>query len=214
MSPSSRRLDGECSCPCCNGPSGSNEATFAALRLGSPNRKGAQRVPNQTRLPLVSKTRNYCHSQSGQARHQCPALFKQHESLLLTQHRFTNARGVIIHTVLLYGGSTTTTTTIAAAATITTTSTTKHNYFIGPEHFDELMIYAARSNSLVNLRGPSSANLSGMIQCVLEEVPKWSGLARISIDEVIGIEMEKPMDLETYLLGIVTEIAYEIMELF
>ncbi|ESQ28750.1 hypothetical protein EUTSA_v10018132mg [Eutrema salsugineum] len=139
--------------------------------------------------------------------------------LILTQQRFTNAREVIIHTELLVGGNT----------------NRQDNYLIGPELFDELMIYAARSDNLVNLPGitggflvdsmiehleerniscglkPLSAEADKLIQGVLEEVPKWARLARIGVDEVIGIEMEKWMDLETHLFGVGSEIAYEIL---
>ncbi|KAL0877408.1 hypothetical protein Bca101_027113 [Brassica carinata] len=137
--------------------------------------------------------------------------------LTLTQQRFTKAREVLIHTELLVG------------------STTQENYLIGPELFDELMIYAARSDNLLNLPGitggflvdamiehleerniscelkPSSAEASELIQGVFEEVPKWAALARVSLDEVIGIEMEKWMVLETHLFGVGSEIAYEIV---
>lgn len=59
MSPVSRRSDGEYSCDCSNGPSGSNETTFSPLKFGSPHRhysqccrepkerRGVQRIPNQ-----------------------------------------------------------------------------------------------------------------------------------------------------------------------
>ncbi|KAF8080640.1 hypothetical protein N665_0931s0006 [Sinapis alba] len=137
--------------------------------------------------------------------------------LILTQQRFTNAREVIIHTELLVG------------------TTTQDNYLIGPELFDELMIYAARSDNLLNLPGitggflvdamiehleerniscglkPSSAGASELIQGVLEEVPKWAAIARIEMDEVISIEMEKWMELETHMLGVGSEIASEIV---
>ncbi|KAF8050068.1 hypothetical protein N665_2051s0003 [Sinapis alba] len=140
--------------------------------------------------------------------------------LISTQQRFTNAREVILHAELLLGGPT----------------TTQDNYLIGPELFDELMIHAARSDHLVNLTGitggflvdamiehleernissglkpSSSADASGLIRGVLEEVPKWAALSRIDMDEVIDIEMEKWMDLETHLLGVGAEIAYEIL---
>ncbi|KAF8091608.1 hypothetical protein N665_0441s0015 [Sinapis alba] len=140
--------------------------------------------------------------------------------LISTQQRFTSAREVILHTELLLGG----------------TTTTQDNYLIGPELFDELMIYAARSDNLVNLTGitggflvdamiehleernissglkpSSSTDASVLIRGVLEEVPKWAALARIDMDEVIDIEMEKWMDLETHLLGVGSEIAYEIL---
>ncbi|KAL0801140.1 hypothetical protein Bca101_056316 [Brassica carinata] len=140
--------------------------------------------------------------------------------LISTQQRFTNAREVILHAELLLSG---------------TTSTTQDNYLIEQELFDELMIYAARSDHLVNLTGitggflvdamiehleerniscglkPSSnADPPGLIRGVLEEVPKWAALARIDMDEVIDIEMEKWMDLETHELGVGSEIAYEI----
>ncbi|XP_018508303.1 uncharacterized protein LOC103831147 isoform X2 [Brassica rapa] len=142
--------------------------------------------------------------------------------LLSTHQRFTNAREVILHTELSLGG--------------TTTSTTQDNYLIGPELFDELMIYAAHSDHLVNLTGitggflvdamiehleerntscglkpSSSADASVLIRGVLEEVPKWAALARIDMDEIIHIEMEKWMDLETHTLGVGSEIAYEIL---
>jgi len=132
--------------------------------------------------------------------------------LILTQQRFTIAREVIIHTELLVG-----------------TTTTQENYLIGPELFDELMIYAARSDNLVNLPGltggflvdamiehleetniscgllkPLTAKQDELIRGVIEEVPKW---ARVNMDEVIGIEM----DLETHLFGVGSEIAYEIL---
>ncbi|CAN8243637.1 unnamed protein product [Cochlearia groenlandica] len=137
--------------------------------------------------------------------------------LILTQQRFTAAREVIINTELLVG------------------TTKQENYLIGPELFDELMIYAARSDNLVNLPGItggflvdamiehleerniscgvklSSAETDELIKDVLEKVPKWGKLARVSMDEVIGIEMEKWMDLETHLLGLGSEIAYEIL---
>ncbi|KAL9310920.1 hypothetical protein AtEden1_Chr1g0067101 [Arabidopsis thaliana] len=131
---------------------------------------------------------------------------------ILTQQRFTIAREVIIHTELLVG-----------------TTTTQENYLIGPELFDELMIYAARSDNLVNLPGltggflvdamiehleekniscgllkPLTAKQDELIRGVIEEVPKW---ARVNMDEVIGIEM----DLETHLFGVGSEIAYEIL---
>ncbi|CAN6933856.1 unnamed protein product [Brassica oleracea] len=141
--------------------------------------------------------------------------------LISTHQRFTNAREVILHTELSLG----------------TTSTTQDNYLIGPELFDELMIYAARSDNLVNLTGvtgvflvdamiehleerntscglkkPSSnADASVLIRGVLEDVPKWAALARIDTDEVIEIEMEKWMDLETHSVGVGSEIAYEIL---
>lgn len=139
--------------------------------------------------------------------------------LILTQQRFTNAREVLIQTELLIG-----------------TTTTQDNYLIGPELFDELMIYAARSDNLLNLPGitggflvdsmiehleerniscglkpSSSVEASELIQCVLEEVPKWAALARVEMDEVISIEMEKWMVLETHLLRVGSEIAYEIV---
>ncbi|RID74601.1 hypothetical protein BRARA_B01691 [Brassica rapa] len=135
--------------------------------------------------------------------------------LILTRQRFTNAREVIIHTELL---------------------APHDNYLIGQELFDELMIYAARSDNLLNLPGitggflvdamvehleerniscgglkPSSAEASELIQGVLGEVPKWAALARVDLDEVVSIEMEKWMDLETHLFGVGTEIAYEIV---
>ncbi|KAH0897171.1 hypothetical protein HID58_046739 [Brassica napus] len=134
--------------------------------------------------------------------------------LILTLQRFTNAREVIIHTELLAA---------------------QDNYLIGQELFDELMIYAARSDNLLNLPGitggflvdamvehleeiniscglkPSSAEASELIQGVLGEVPKWAALARVEMDEVVGIEMEKWMDLETHLFGVGSEIAYEIV---
>ncbi|KAL1192405.1 hypothetical protein V5N11_005159 [Cardamine amara subsp. amara] len=138
--------------------------------------------------------------------------------LILTQQRFTIAREVIIHTELLVG------------------TTAKENYLIGPDLFDELMIYAARSDNLVNLPGltggflvdamiehleerniscgllkPSNAKADELICGVLEEVPKWARLARIDMDEVIGIDMEKWMNLETHLFGVGSEIAYEIL---
>ncbi|CAF2063529.1 hypothetical protein HID58_072642 [Brassica napus] len=142
--------------------------------------------------------------------------------LISTHQRFTNAREVILHTELSLG----------------TTSTTQDNYLIGPELLDELMIYAARSDNLVNLTGvtggflvdamiehleerntscglkkPSSnADASVLIRGVLEDVPKWAALARIDTDEVIEIEMEKWMDLETHTLGVGSEIAYEILK--
>lgn len=141
--------------------------------------------------------------------------------LISTQQRLTNAREVILHTELSLG----------------TTSTTQDNYLIGPELFDELMIYAARSDNLVNLTGvtgvflvdamiehleerniscglkpSSSADASLLIRGVLEEVPKWAALARIDMDEIIDIEMEKWMDLETHTLGVGSEIAYEILK--
>ncbi|VVA94300.1 unnamed protein product [Arabis nemorensis] len=134
--------------------------------------------------------------------------------LILTQQRFTNAREVIIHTELL--GCT----------------TIHKNYLIGPEIFDELMIYAARSDDLVNLPGltggflvdamieyleqrniscglkPSSAKADELIRGVLDEVPKWvKSEAQFGMDEVFGSEM----DLETHLFGLGTEIAYEIL---
>lgn len=140
--------------------------------------------------------------------------------LILTQQRFTIAREVIINTELLVG----------------TTTTTQENYLIGPDLFDELMIYAARSDHLVNLPGltggflvdamiehleekntsygllkPLNAKADELIRGVLEEVPKWARLARIGMDEVIGIDMEKWMDLETHLFGVGSEIAYEIL---
>ncbi|KAJ0256076.1 DnaA initiator-associating protein [Hirschfeldia incana] len=136
-----------------------------------------------------------------------------------TQQRLTNAREVILHTELLLGGT-----------------TTQDNYIIGPELFDELLIYAARSEHLVNLTGitggflvdamiehleerniscglkPSpSAEPSSLIRGVLKEVPKWAALARIDMDEVIDIEMENWVELETYSLGVGSEIAYEIL---
>lgn len=132
--------------------------------------------------------------------------------LILTQQRFTNAGEVIIHTELL--GCT----------------TIHKNYLIGPEIFDELMIYAARY--LVNLPGltggflvdamiehleerniscvlkPSSAKADELIRGVLEEVPKWAkSEAQFGMDEVFGTEA----DLETHLLGLGSEIAYEIL---
>lgn len=135
--------------------------------------------------------------------------------LILTQQRFTIAREVIIHTELLVG------------------TTTQENYLIGPELFDELMIYAARSDNLVNLPGltggflvdamiehleerniscgllkPLSARPDELIRGVLQEVPKWT---RINMDEAIDIEMEKWFDLETHLFGVGSEIAYEIL---
>ncbi|CAG7903973.1 unnamed protein product [Brassica rapa] len=141
--------------------------------------------------------------------------------LLSTQQRFTNAREVILHTELSLGGGST---------------TTQDNYLIGPELFDELMIYAARSDNLVNLTGitggflvdamiehleerntscglkpSSSADASTLIRGVLEDVPKWAALAPIDTDEIIHIEMEKWMDLETHTLGVGSEIAYEIL---
>ncbi|CAH8383089.1 unnamed protein product [Eruca vesicaria subsp. sativa] len=141
--------------------------------------------------------------------------------LISTQQRFTNAREVIIHTELT-----------------TTTTQANNNYLIGPELFDELMIYAARSDNLLNLPGitggflvdamiehleernascwflhPSSAETeaSELIQDVLEKVPKWAALARVEVDEVVSIEMEKWMVLETHLFGVGSEIACEIV---
>ncbi|KAH0919648.1 hypothetical protein HID58_027308 [Brassica napus] len=141
--------------------------------------------------------------------------------LISTHQRLTNAREVILHTELSLG---------------TTTTTTQDNYLIGPELFDELMIYAARSDNLVNLTGitggflvdamiehleerntscglkpSSSADASVLIRGVLEEVPKWAALARIDMDKIIDIEMENWMDLETHSLGVGSEIAYEIL---
>ncbi|RID55422.1 hypothetical protein BRARA_G02686 [Brassica rapa] len=141
--------------------------------------------------------------------------------LISTHQRLTNAREVILHTELSLG---------------TTPTTTQDNYLIGPELFDELMIYAARSDNLVNLTGitggflvdamiehleerntscglkpSSSADASTLIRGVLEDVPKWAALARIDMDEIIDIEMEKWMDLETHTLGVGSEIAYEIL---
>lgn len=58
---------------------------------------------------------------------------------------------------------------------------------------------------------PLNAKADGLIRDVLEEVPKWAELARIGMDEVIGIEAEKWLDLETHLFGIGSEIAYEIL---
>lgn len=140
--------------------------------------------------------------------------------LISTHQRLTNAREVILHTELLTGG----------------TTSTQHSYLIGPELFDELMIYAARSDNLVNLTGitggflvdamiehlearniscglkpSSSADASVLIRGVLEEVPKWAALARIDMDKIIDIEMENWMDLETHSLGVGSEIAYEIL---
>lgn len=134
--------------------------------------------------------------------------------LILTQQRFTLAREVIVNTELLVGG----------------------NYLIGPELFDELMIYAARSDNLVNLPGvtggflvdamiehleernvscgllkPLSVDADELIQGVLEDVPKWAKLARIGVDEVVSIEMERWFDLEAHLFGVGSEIAYEIL---
>ncbi|KFK41100.1 hypothetical protein AALP_AA2G085700 [Arabis alpina] len=130
--------------------------------------------------------------------------------LILTQQRFTNAREVIIHTELSVG------------------TTTQKNYLIGPEIFDELMIYAARSDTLVNLPGltggflvdamvehleqksglkPSSVKADELIRGVVEEVPKWVELDEFGMDEVLGTEM----DLETHLFGLGSEIAYEIL---
>ncbi|KAJ4884052.1 hypothetical protein Rs2_34145 [Raphanus sativus] len=140
--------------------------------------------------------------------------------LISTRQRFTNAREVILHTELSLG-----------------TTTTQDNYLIVPELFDELMIYSARSDNLVNLTGitgvflvdamiehleerniscglkssSSSADASVLIRGVLEEVPKWAALARIDMDEVIDNDMEKWMDLETHSLGVGSEIAYEIL---
>lgn len=136
---------------------------------------------------------------------------------ILTQQRFTIAREVIIHTELLVG-----------------TTTTQENYLIGPELFDELMIYAARSDHLVNLPGltggflvdamiehleernsscgllkPLSAKPDELIQGVLEEVPKWAKVAWIGMDETI--EMENWLDLETHVFGVESEIAYQIL---
>lgn len=140
--------------------------------------------------------------------------------LILTQQRFTIAREVIIHTELLVG----------------TTTTTQDNYLIGPELFDELMIYAARSDHLVNLPGltggflvdamiehleerniscgllkPLSAKPDELIHCVLEEVPKWANVARVGMDEISGVKVEKWLDLETNVFGVGSEIAYEIL---
>ncbi|CAH8360619.1 unnamed protein product [Eruca vesicaria subsp. sativa] len=137
--------------------------------------------------------------------------------LISTHQRFTNAREVILHTELSLG-------------------TTSTNYLIGPELFDELMIYAARSEHLVNLTGvtggflvdamiehleernisciskpSSSAETSVLIRGVLEEVPKWAALALIDMDELIDIEMEKWMEIDTHSLGVGSEIAYEIL---
>lgn len=134
--------------------------------------------------------------------------------LILTRQRFTNAREVIIHTELL---------------------AVQDNYLIGQELFNELTIYAARSDNLLNLPGmtggflvdamvehleerniscglkPSSAEASELIQGVLGEVPKWAALSRVEIDEVVSIEMEKWMELETHMFGVGAEIAYEIV---
>lgn len=136
--------------------------------------------------------------------------------LILTQQRFTLAREVIVNTELLV---------------------TQEKYLIGPELFDELMIYAAaRSDNLVNLPGvtggflvdamvehleerniscgllkPLSVEADELIQGVLEDVPKWAKLARIGVDEVVSIEMEKWFDLEAHLFGVGSEIAYEIL---
>ncbi|CAA7016451.1 unnamed protein product [Microthlaspi erraticum] len=141
--------------------------------------------------------------------------------LILTQQRFNVAREVIINTELLVG----------------TSPTQENNYLIGPELFDELMIYTARSDNLVNLPGvtggflvdamiehleernsscglllkqPLSVEADGLIQGVIEDVPKWAKLARIGVDEVVSIEMEKWFDLEAHLFGVGSEIAYEI----
>ncbi|XP_010470596.1 PREDICTED: uncharacterized protein LOC104750493 [Camelina sativa] len=196
-------------------------------------------VPGQMRLPLEAtepdwdiledSATSFKNSESG-SNYQAIANLVSHISnvlrclsntgLILTQQRFTVAREVIIHTELLVG-----------------TTATQENYFIGPELFDELMIYAARSDHLVNFPGltggflvdamiehletrniscgglkPLIAKPDELIRSVLEEVPKWGRLARISTDDVIGIEMEKWMDIETHLFGVESEIAYEILK--
>ncbi|KAG7586071.1 DUF3741-associated sequence motif [Arabidopsis thaliana x Arabidopsis arenosa] len=192
-------------------------------------------VPGQMRLPLEpiepdwnileDSATSFKNSTSG-GNYQAIASLVSHVSnvlrclsntgLILTQQRFTISREVIIHTELLVG-----------------ITKTQENYLIGPELLDELMIYAARSDNLVNLPGltggflvdamiehleerniscgllkPFSAKPDELIRGVLEEVPKWT---RINMDEVIGIEMEKWLDPETHLFGIGSEIAYEIL---
>ncbi|KAJ4909877.1 hypothetical protein Rs2_04498 [Raphanus sativus] len=192
-------------------------------------------VPGQMRLPLEpvepdwdileDSATLFKNSTSGGGNYQAITSLVSHVSnvlrglsntgLISTRQRFTNAREVLIHTELF---------------------TTQDNYLIGPDLFDELMIYAARSDNLLNLPGitggflvdsmiehleerniscglikPSSAEASELIRGVLGEVPKWAALARVELDEVIGIEMEKWMDVETHLFGVGSEIAYEIV---
>ncbi|KAJ0242954.1 DnaA initiator-associating protein [Hirschfeldia incana] len=192
-------------------------------------------VPGQMRLPLepvepdwdvlVDTATLFKNSTSG-GNYQAITTLVSHVSnvlkslsntgLISTQQRFTNAREVLIHTELLV-----------------CSTTQGNNYLIGPELFDELMIYAARSDNLLNLSGitggflvdamiehleernislkPSTAEASELIQGVLEDVPKWAALARIEMDEVVSIEMEKWMVLETHLFGVGSEIACEIV---
>ncbi|CAH2065779.1 unnamed protein product [Thlaspi arvense] len=197
-------------------------------------------VPGQTRLPLEpiepdwdvleEYATSFKNSTSG-GNYQAIAGLIRHVSnvlrclsntgLILTLQRFTYAREVIIHTELLVG----------------TTARQDQSYLVGPELFDELMIYAARSDNLVNLPGitggflvdamiehldernvscgllkPFSAEADGLIRGVLEDVPKWARLSRIGMDEVMDIEMETwMMDLESHLFGVGSEIAYEIL---
>ncbi|KAG7559491.1 hypothetical protein ISN45_Aa05g010830 [Arabidopsis thaliana x Arabidopsis arenosa] len=97
--------------------------------------------------------------------------------LILTQQRFTIAREVIIHTELLVG-----------------TTNTQENYLIGPELFDELMIYAARSDNLVNLPGLTGGFLVNAMIKHLEERNISRGLLKPLIAEFQRREFESQRD--------------------
>ncbi|CAH8257302.1 unnamed protein product [Arabidopsis lyrata] len=73
---------------------------------------------------------------------------------------------------------------------------------------DAMIEHLEERNISCGLLKSFSAKPDELIRGVLEEVPKWT---RINMDEVIGIEMEKWLDPETFLFGIGSEIAYEIL---